>query len=161
MRAPWLVPVVAAAFLGCAALPASAAPPVRFVDPVDAEEEELLTNLFTEACGVPVDVEGSGRSTTTEFTNGAGELVRVQVVFATRFVVTNTDTGATFTLRDVGPDRILFENGVAVELQQIGRSVTGSGVIGRTIVDLTGQQPDRSTGKVFGDFVERTCDAIA
>lgn len=160
MRRFTMVLGMAAIFTGSAVLPASAAPPTRTVDPVGAQEEADLDRLLTRACGVSVEVEGSGRVTTTEFTDRNDVLVKVQAVYATRFVVTNAETGASYTLLDVGPDRLLFENGQPVELQQIGRSLTGSGVIGRTVIDLTGQGPPQSTGRVFGDYVAITCEAI-
>lgn len=112
---------------------------------------------------MPVTVDGVGRVTYKLFTDRDGRVVRAQDTYAQRFVVTNTLTGATYTIRDVGPDRVLFEDGAPVVLQQIGRSTTGSGTIGRTVFTLTpdGDLVEQSrSGREFGDFVERTCSAI-
>lgn len=160
MRTTLALPAVAAAVLATTAVPAAAAPPERSVDLISAEVEADLEAVFSAACGVDVSVEGTGHVISKVFRNRSGTVVREQVTYATRFLVTNTETGATYRLVDAGPDRVLYENGEPVTLQMIGRSTTGSGVIGRTIIDLTGQRPPQSTGKVFGDFVQNTCEAI-
>ena len=142
--------------------PASAAPPERAVVPVDAELESLLEDLLTAACGVPVTVEGTGKVISKVFTDRQGQIRRAQDNYSQRFLITNTVTGATYTIRDTGPDRVLFRNGEPVTLQQIGRSTTGSGTIGRTVFDISdGQMEELSrSGRSFGDFVANTCAAI-
>lgn len=142
--------------------PASAAPPERDVVPVGADLESLLEELLTAACAVPVTVEGRGKVISKVFTDRQGRTVRAQDNYAQRFLITNTSTGATYTIRDTGPDRVLFEDGEPVTLQQIGRSTTGSGTIGRTVFDISdGQMVELSrSGRSFGDFVANTCAAI-
>jgi hypothetical protein len=144
------------------ASPASAAPPEREVVPVDAALEAFLEGLLTPACGVPVSVVGTGKVVSKVFTDGRGETTRAQDNYSQRFVVTNTLTGATYVIRDTGPDRVLFEGGQPVSLQQIGRSTTGSGTIGRTVFDIrNGQSRELSrAGRPFGDFVANACEAI-
>ena len=90
----------------------------------------------------------------------APAVVREQSTFRQTFVVTNTATGASFTIKDVGPDRVLYADGRPVQVAQIGRSTTGSGTIGRTVTDLTTGEVVSRSGKSYGDFVEVTCDAI-
>jgi hypothetical protein len=144
------------------AAPAAAAPPVREVVPVGAADEAELQGLFTSACGVPVRVEGTGKVLSMVFSNRKGQVVRIQEIYSQRFVITNIETGATSTIRDTGPDRVLFENGEPVILQQIGRSTTGSGTIGRTVFDIRGGRSEElsRSGKSYGDFVANTCAAI-
>ena len=42
-----------------------------------------------------------------------------------------------------------------------GHSTTGSGVIGRTVVDLDTGEIISSNGKVLGDFFTKLCAALA
>ena len=155
--------VVGGALIGLALVsPASAAPPEREVIPVGAEDEATLEAILTSACGVAVRVEGTGKVLATVFKNRDGQVVRIQEIYSQRFLVTNTVTGATTTIRDTGPDRVLFKNGEPVSLQQIGRSTTGSGTIGRTVFDIRGGRMEEKSrsGKFFGDFVAKTCAAL-
>lgn len=130
--------------------------------PVDAALEAFLEELLTPTCGVPVSVDGTGKVVSKVFTDRDGQITRAQDNYSQRFVVTNTLTGATSVIRDTGPDRVLFEGGQPVTLQQIGRSTTGSGTIGRTVFDIRhGQMRELSrAGRPFVDFVANACAAI-
>ena len=154
--------VLVGALMGLAlAPPASAAPPERDVRHIGADVEAELEGLLTSACGFPVTVQGTGKVISLVFTRD-GQVVRAQDIYSTRFTVTNVATGARFVIRDTGPDRLLFEDGEPVVLQQIGRSTTASGTIGRTVFDVRGggmEERSRS-GRPYGDYVARTCAAL-
>ena len=62
-------------------------------------------------------------------------------------------------MRDSGPDRELYRAGEPVEFQLIGRSTTGSGVIGRTVVDYATEQVT-STGRPAEPFPQGVCAAL-
>ncbi len=70
----------------------------------------------------------------------------------------------TYRTHDVGPDIEYIRNGVHY-IAAVGRSITGSGVIGRTVINLDTGEVDwngRLVGdEVLGDFTVPICRALA
>jgi hypothetical protein len=153
-----------AAFLSAALLaaPALAAQPTRMVFDVDDPvlEAELGTLLST-ACGTEIVADTSGHVIVMIFSGKRGELRPELDIFGSHFSFTNPDTGATYTIVDVGPDvyavdRVTGHLTVAVT----GRSLTGSGVIGRVVFDLDTGEAVFEAGNPQGDWVANACAAL-
>jgi hypothetical protein len=80
---------------------ASADPPTREVIPGE--------DFTTEVCGYPIDVDAVGNTIRKTFTDKQGELVRVIETYpGFRWILTNLDTGATFTAVIPGPLKLRF-----------------------------------------------------
>jgi len=142
------------------AAPAVAGKPSRDVidldDPVlEAEEAAFLT----EACGTEIDVDFSGRIIVLVFDKPASAGVVELNVFHIDVTFTNPETGATLSIHDVGPDVNFIRDGklfVAIT----GRSITGSGVIGRVVIDLETGEAVFEAGRPVGNYVENVCEAL-
>ena len=140
--------------------PAAGAKPTREVvdldDPVlEAEEEAFLA----EVCGTEIDVDLEGRIIVLIFDKPVNKGVVELNIFEFEATFTNPETGATLTLHDVGPDVYLVRDG-ELFIALTGRSTTGSGVIGRVVIDLATGEAVFEAGKPVGDYVERVCEAL-
>ena len=115
--------------------------------------------FWTETCNFPVTAELSGHIT---FHNPKRGSVSELAVY--HIGVTLTSETATYRIHDVGPDIHYTRHGVDF-LAAAGRSITGSGVIGRAELNLeTGatEWHGRLVGDVvFGDFTAPICRALA
>ncbi len=139
--------------------PAAGAKPSRVVidldDPaIEAEEAALVS----EACGTEIDVDLSGRIIILVLDKPDTGVVELNV-FHIEATFTNPKTGATFSLLDVGPDVYFVRDGklfVAIT----GRSLTGSGVIGRVVVDVETGEVVFEAGQPVGDYPEIVCEAL-
>jgi hypothetical protein len=141
-------------------VPASAAEPQNpFV--IDLDEPALdadESTFWTAACGFPVTAEISGHIIVHREKNGA-------ITSLTVFHITErlTSANGSYFLVDVGPDIAFTRQGVPY-VAVVGRSLTGSGVIGRVLVnEATGEL--EVSGKlvgdaVFGDFTKPICRAL-
>ena len=159
MRAAGLLAALAAAAV--AAATASAAPPtvfhVSFDDPVI---EADFAAFLSETCGAPVDVEFAGKVVVHEFA-GPSRLVEIDS-YSLRMTATNAATGASIVIRDAGPDIIAFDRTTGhLTIAITGRSTTGSGVIGRVVVDLDTGEVLSEAGNEAGFFGDLVCAAIA
>src|SRR5687767_8702185 len=105
---------------------AAAATPTQFRVSLDdpALEAELAASL-TAACGTAVAADTDGFILVKLF----DRTVEMSVFHLTA-TFRNVATGATTSLLDVGPDRITFDRNGNPIVTIIGRSLTGSGVIG-------------------------------
>ena len=145
----------AAALPVALAQPAAAAKPShRVVDVSSATWEARTAEMLSAACGFPIAVTGAGHVRETEFARDGGLVFMAH--YATRVVFTGN--GRSVAVRDVGPDRVVVHGETAV-LQMIGRSITGSGNIGRTTVDL-GTGDSASTGRYVGPWPDTLCLAL-
>lgn len=162
MRQRIFLSLVAAALLSVVlAAPTLGAKPTREVislDDPDAEAE--FSTFISEACGIPIAVDFEGTVTVHVFTNRHGEFTREIDKYWIRDTFTNTATGATILLRDVGPDIIGFNRDGELILAIVGRSITGSGVIGRTVISLDTGEVLHQSGRDVGSFVDQVCDAL-
>ena len=79
-----------------AAAPAAAAPPQRF-----HEEGSESEPGFVQCDGFAIDLETTGRTDYTVFSDGSGDVVKVLVRSRARDTLTNTETGASVVNRGV------------------------------------------------------------
>ena len=137
----------------------SAAKPDMFVIDVSTPEFEADQEaFFLEACGYPIDFEGSGHIITHVFNDNA----RLIAITNFRLFETFSANGKTVVVRpDSGPDRIWVGQDGNVYLAIVGRSVTGSGVIGRTVINLSTGEFVSSNGHELGDFLAMLCEELA
>jgi hypothetical protein len=142
------------------AVPAFAAEPqnplvISFNDPaLDAEESAF----WTRVCGFPVTADLSGHIIVHNEKDGA---VQTLVVF--HITARLTSANGSYFLVDVGPDIFFTRNGVPY-VAVVGRSITGSGVIGRVLVNEATMEitiSGRLVGdELFGDFTKPICRAL-
>lgn len=152
--------VLSVALSAVVALPASAAEPqnpivIDLNDPdLDGEESEF----WTDVCGFAVTAEVSGHIIVHSEKNGAVHTLTV-------FHITErlTSANGSYFLVDVGPDIGFTRQGVPY-VAVVGRSITGSGVIGRVLVNEATMETaisGRLVGdKLFGDFTKPICRAL-
>ncbi len=127
------------------------------------EIEGDLSELFTDVCGFPVNVDTEGWFKEIEI--DAADRGKRQPVLRTIYHITSevfTSEWGTFKIRqDVGPDVVFVENG-EFKAAVTGRSLTGSGVIGRVVYDLaTGEIESEAGRRVYEDFFATVCEALA
>jgi hypothetical protein len=137
---------------------ATAATPTQFrVSLDDPVLEADLAASLTAACGTAVAADTNGFILVKLFDRkGGGGPVEMNVFHLTA-TFRNVATGATTSLLDVGPDRITFDRKGNLIVTIIGRSLTGSGVIGRVVVDAATGAVLSSSGRGVGDWVENVC----
>lgn len=136
-----------------------AAKPDRFVVDVSSPEfeAEIEAGLLVD-CGFPIDFEGSGHIIVHVF-NDHPRMIEMSNF---RLFETFSANGNMVVVRpDSGPDRIWVGRDGDVYLALVGRSVTGSGVIGRTVFNLTKQELVSSNGHDLGDFIAFLCGELA
>jgi hypothetical protein len=144
------------------AVTATAASPsktvISFDDPV--LEGEIAADL-TAACGGPIAVDLSGKVEIIVLDKSTQAGAIEIDAYQTRGTFTNTATGATATLVDAGPDLVKYDPKTGhVVVAITGRSITGSGVIGRVVVDLDTGETLSVSGLAKGDFVESLCSEL-
>jgi hypothetical protein len=141
---------------------AAAAQPTRiFVDLDDPAFEAELAGILTTACGADIAADTRGHVIVLLFAGRKGETRPEIDVFGTHAGFTNLETGATYSLVDVGPDIYSFDRTTGhLTVAVTGRSITGSGVIGRVVVDLDTGEVISVAGNEQGDWVENACAAL-
>lgn len=157
MRRSVLLAVCALVALALAS-PALAAKPSKEVISLDnPEDEAFYSALLTEECGVPVEADFEGTVTVHVFTDRDGEFKREIDKYWIRDTFTNTETGASVLLRDVGPDIIWVGRDGATYIALTGRSLTGSGVIGRVVFNFDTGELIGEAGKPVGSIADQVC----
>lgn len=113
---------------------------------------------WTKICGFPVTAELSGHIIFHNAKSGAVEFITVY--HQTEIL---TSASGTYRIHDIGPDIEYIRGGVSY-IAAVGRSITGSGVIGRTVINLDTGEVDwngRLVGdEVLGDFTAPICRAL-
>jgi hypothetical protein len=142
--------------------PAVAAKPTRtVVDLDDPAFEAEIGGVLSEACDAEIVADASGHVIISVFTDRTGEFKHELNVFGTHVTFTNADTGATYGLVDVGPDIYSIDRRTGhLTVAVTGRSLTGSGVIGRVVIDLETGEILSSVGNPQGDWVANACAAL-
>ena len=130
------------------------------IDLDDPAEEANASAFMTAACGFPVAVDIEGRVTVHVFLDRNGEWLREIDKWWIRDVFTNVETGASILLKDVGPDVIRVDRQGRFTVALTGRSLTGSGVIGRVVIDIDTGEVLHSSGKEVGSIADQVCAAI-
>jgi hypothetical protein len=157
-----LMSVAAAVITLALAITATAASPsktvISFDDPI--LEAEIAADL-TAACRAPIAVDLSGKVEIVVL-DKSKQAGAIEInAYETRATITNTATGATATLVDAGPDVVKYDAKTGhVVVAITGRSITGSGVIGRVVVDLDTGEVLSVSGLAKGDFVENLCSEL-
>lgn len=151
--------LAAALFASIATGSVSAARPTVFViDVSDPAREAGFEADLLRACGFAIDVEAAGHVIVHEF-DGNPRLVEISNY---RMFETFSANGKTLTVRpDSGPDVIWVGSDGHLYVALVGRSVTGSGVIGRTVFDITAMELVSSNGHELGDFIAWVCGELA
>jgi hypothetical protein len=148
-----------AVLAGLAAAPALAGKPDRFV--IDIGDPDFIAGGEAQVsadCGFAIDLEASGHIIVHVF----GEHRRLLEIDNYRMFQTYSANGKSVVVRpDAGPDIVWIGRDGAVYLAITGRPITGSGVIGRTVINLDTGELVSSTGKDVGDFIENLCAALA
>ena len=143
------------------ATPAFAAKPSKEVFSLDdPAAEAFYSALLSGACGVPVKADFEGTVTVHVFTDRHGDFKREIDKYWIRDTFTNTETGATVLLRDVGPDIIWVGRDGNTYIALTGRSLTGSGVIGRTVFNFDTGELLSQAGKEVGSIIDQVCPLL-
>lgn len=141
--------------------PLLAAKPDRFtIDLDDPDAEAFYAELLSEACGAEIAVDFEGSVRVLVFTDRHGNWKREINKYWIRDTFTNVETGASVLLKDVGPDLFWLSRDGHLTLAITGRSLTGSGVIGRVVIDLDTGEVVHSAGKDVGSIADQVCPAI-
>jgi hypothetical protein len=136
----------------------AARPNVFVIDVSDPAREAGFEADLLGACGFPIDVEASGHVIVHEF-DGNPRLVAINNY---RMFETFSANGKTLTVRpDSGPDVVWVGRDGNLYIALTGRSVTGSGVVGRTVFNLTTLTLVSSHGHDLGDFIAWVCNGLA
>lgn len=151
--------VVGSLLVLAVAAPVAAGRPERFViDISDPEFEAGVAADVSEACGFDIVVEGSGHIIVHLFDRDRG----VVEIDNYRMFQTFSANGETVVVRpDAGPDVVFVGRDGALYLAITGRPITGSGVIGRQVINLDTDEIVSSNGNDVGDFIEGLCAALA
>jgi hypothetical protein len=144
------------------AITATAANPSKTVISFDDPElEAAIAADLTAACGAPIAVDLSGKVEIIVL-DKSKQAGAIEIdAYETRGRFTNTATGATATLVDAGPDLFKYDSKTGhVVVAITGRSITGSGVVGRVVVDLDTGEVLSVSGLEKGDFIENLCSEL-
>jgi len=154
----WAVMSAAILALAVAGPALAGKPTIEIVDVSDPAREAAFEADLLIFCGFAVDVEAVGQVVVHEF-DGNNRLVEINNY---RMFETFSANGITLTVRpDSGPDVIWVGNDGHLYIALVGRSVTGSGVVGRTVFDITALELVSSNGHDLGDFIAWVCDGLA
>jgi hypothetical protein len=149
------------------ALSAAAAPrPNERAKPIVINFDDLegeLGEIFTAMCGFPVSVDAVGWVKIIPI-NAAGKGKRQPLelnIYHLPSVTYSSGDRSFTTPLDVGPDVIYLQDGV-VYVALTGRSTTGSGVIGRVVINTeTGDVVFEAGQRVYEDFAAHVCEELA
>lgn len=149
----------AALLASIAAGSVSAARPVVFaIDVSDPAREAGFEADLLKRCGFAIDVEAVGHVIVHQF-DGNSRLVEIDNY---RMFETFSANEKTLVVRpDSGPDVVWVGHDGHLYIALVGRSVTGSGVVGRTVFDLTTMELVSSNGYDLGDFGAWVCGELA
>ncbi|MDP8903788.1 MAG: hypothetical protein M3N29_00470 [Chloroflexota bacterium] len=153
----WLALVLGALLAG----PSLAAKPfMETINLDNPDDEAFFSELFSEACGASIAADTWGSLRIKVFTDREGNVTRQINKWFIRIRLTNTETGQSILIKDVGPDIIWLAKNGDLMLAIVGRSVTGSGVIGRVVINLTTGELVSQSGKELGDWIANSCAAL-
>jgi hypothetical protein len=161
MKRVLVLPVLAILML-VLAFPAAAGKPTKVVVDLGTPANEAdLAAFLSDACGVPIAVEADGKVIIIVLDKPQRRGVVEINAYEFHALVTNLTTGATTTIVDAGPDLFKIDPTTGHLLLAItGRSTTGSGVIGRFVIDLETGEVVAVSGNVLGDPAQVICAEI-
>jgi hypothetical protein len=141
--------------------PAMAAKPDA--DTIDLDDPFLEAGLaadISDACGTEMAVDAEGQLRIKVFSDRQGDFKREIDKWFIRIQVWNVATDESVLIRDVGPDIIWINKDGDLLVAITGRSLTGSGVIGRTVINISTGELVSQSGMEVGDFIDNVCAAI-
>lgn len=156
--------LLAAALLALVvAAPASAAKPERFVIDIatDPDFEAGTEEFLAFACGFDVEVDARGHIIILLFdrANGNGKVVELDVY---NMHQTFTANGRSVTIPvDAGPDVVFVGADGQLRVAITGHPTGGSGLAGRTVVNLETGEVEQESGHFIGDWVAMVCEGLA
>jgi hypothetical protein len=158
----WSAAILALLLTAALAAPASAAKPTREVIDIGTPADEAADAAFIGAiCGYPITVSTEATVTVHVFTDRNGDFKLEIDKYSIRETFTNPTTGESVTLHDVGPDIIWVNRDGDVMLAQVGRSLTGSGFIGRVVTNLDTGVIVHVAGTFVGTLEDQICVPLA
>jgi hypothetical protein len=143
------------------AAPALAGKPTREVIDIGTPADEAIWGAYMSTlCGFTITASIESTVTVHVFTDRDGEFKREIDKYLSWDTFTNPATGASVTLHDLGPD--LFWINRDGELMQaiVGRSLTGSGYIGRFVINLDSGEVVHISGRYVGTFEDQICEPL-
>lgn len=143
-----------------AAVPASAARPERFViDVSDPAYEADIEALLVAACGYAIEFDATGHIIVIIKSGTSRGVLEVD---AYNLHETFSANGRTLVVNvDAGPDLFRLNADGQLVVAITGRSITGSGVIGRVVLNLETFEIEFQAGNDQGDFIARLCSELA
>lgn len=161
-RGMWLALLLAVAGVLVSVAPVLGAKPTRDVIDIGTPDDEAGVAAFLSGlCGFPISASIDAQVTVLQFESGDGEFAREIDVYQIKQTFTNVETGESVFLHDVGPDIFWLNRDGELMQAFVGRSLTGSGVIGRVVVNLdTGEELLRA-GRDVGLFEVQVCEPLA
>lgn len=161
IRAPGITLAIVSMLLAVLVSPAAAAAPSReVIDLGTPEEEAAVGALLTDLCGFPVTASSESRVIVMVFTDRNGDFKRELDIYASMDTLLNA-SGGSVTLHDVGPDVFWLSRDGSLLTAAIGRSLTGSGYIGRVVVNLDTGEQLLAAGKNLGSLEHQICEPLA
>jgi hypothetical protein len=155
-----VVTVVVAVLVLLVALPSAALAAKPYKEVIDLgtpEEEAFVAGLMTEICGFPVEASLKSRVTVHVIFDRHGDFKREIDGYLSWDTLINPATGASVTLHDVGPDLYWLSDDGSVLHAYIGRSLTGSGYIGRFVENLDTGEVLFIAGRNVGSLYDQIC----
>ncbi len=148
--------------IASAAAPVAAAAPIHFkIDISDPGWEAMVGADVSAFCGFPITMDGKGHINVIVFDPPRGRSPMVEID-AYAMHETFTANGKSLTVNvDAGPDLLRFDRDGHLVVAVTGRAITGSGVIGRVVVDLDTGEVVFVAGNDVGDFITLLCSTLA
>ena len=138
-----------------------AAKPTREVIDLGTPEALAADSAFVTAlCGFDIVASGPSQVIVHVFTDNSGVFKREIDSYQILETFTYVETGASVTLHDVGPDLVWVGRDGTLFLAMTGRSLTGSGYIGRVLVNLDSGETLSSAGSNRGSLEDLICAAL-
>ena len=144
------------------AAPALAGKPTREVIDIGTPADEAEWGAYmTALCGFTITASIESTVTVHVFTDRNGEFKREIDKYLSWDTFTNPATGASVTLHDVGPDLFWFNHDGELMLAIVGRSLAGSGYVGRFVINLDNDEVVHISGRFVGSFEDQICEPLA
>jgi hypothetical protein len=161
IRASTMAFVMLPMLIASLASPTAAAKPTREVIDIGTPADEAEVGaIFTELCGFPLTASIESRVTVFVFTDRHGEFKRELDIYASMDTLLNA-AGGSVTLHDIGPDVFWLSRDGELLYAAVGRSLTGSGYIGRVVVNLDTGEELLVAGKNVGSLEDQVCEPLA
>jgi hypothetical protein len=152
---------VIGALLVLTASPAAAAKPLKITfDLADPVGDAQMSAALSDYCGTPIQAVSGGTLTIHAVAAADGTFRHEIDKWQIRDSFTNLETQVTLLMHDVGPDHYWIDKDGHLFVAVIGRSLTGTGVIGRVVIDAETGEIVSQAGRDLGPFFDQVCDAL-